>query len=92
MFCNQEHFLNPSGIQQTVLSTGAVAGITVVVTGIVALIVGFLAGILVHHCVHKHWNQSTKVESVSFSNQQEQTDKEYEEGPTNCSGVLHFES
>ena len=88
MLCNREHFLNPSGIPQTALSTGAVAGITVVVTGIVALTIGFLAGILVYHCVHKHRKQSTKVESASFPNQQEQTDEEYEEGPTNCSGEL----
>ena len=58
------------------------------VTGIVALIVGFLAGIQVYHCIHKHRKQSTKVELVSFPNQQEQTDEEYEEVPTNCSGVL----
>ena len=89
MFCNWWHFLHPSGIPpQTALSTGAVVGITVVVTGIVALIVGFLAGILLYHCIHKHRKQSTKVELVSFPNQQEQTDEEYEEVPTNCSGIL----
>ena len=85
MFCNRGHFLHPSGIPQTALSTGAIAGITVVVTGIVALIVGVLAGILVYHSIYKHRKQSTKVESVSFSNQQEQADEEHE---TNSSGVL----
>ena len=76
MFYDHGQFLHPSGIPQTALSTGAIAGITVVVIGIVALIVGVLAGILVYHCIHKHLKQSTKVESVSFPNPQEQTDEE----------------
>ena len=73
---------------QTTFSTCPAVEITAAVTGIVVLVAGvlagFLAGVLVYHCISKHWCQSSKPKPSSHQQQQaavpqQRAGPEYEE-------------
>ena len=81
--------ISVDGIQTTVITDAAVStsvavGFTV---GTIALVVGVLAGMLVYHCIIKHWFKSFKADpsshqqhqTVPSSNPLPQTGPEYEE-------------
>ena len=58
------------------LTTVATLEIAIVVTGASGFVIGALVGILLYHCISKHWSQ-LKPDSYSH-HQQRQADPEYE--------------
>ena len=63
-------------IVPTIHTTAATLEIAVVVTGVSAFIIGALAGVLLYHCISKHRSAQLKLESST--DQQQQTEPEYE--------------
>ena len=65
-------------IRGAAISTSVAVGFTV---GTIALVVGVLVGMLIYHCIIKHWFKSShqQQQAVPSSNPLEQTGPEYEE-------------